>query len=408
MNQLSGKKRATNQLKQIWLQGGASGLTASTGGSAEQWLQQLDLWLQKRAVEKQKSGYIVVDEHLFVLIDRIMPAIELDNASPFLAGQSLPEIFPELAGWADDLRQLFADAHAEPFRIPDVQRVFPDGSDRYFDLWIEPLLQSKDHWLVILNDVTEQAHLRQRLVQERNELRLNMIERQRAQQRQEELIGQLDAFARMVAHDLKTPLTSILGYARLLHTHGNLSPERKEQCLERIVRSGARMEQIIDGLLFLAKVNKSEVETERLDMARIVDDALDRLADLEAARQAEIILPDAWPVAMGYAPWLEEVWANYISNALKYGGRPPRLEFGSALASEGMVRFWLIDNGPGIAAEDQRHLFDEFSKIDARASDGHGLGLSIVKNIVQKLSGQVYIDSEIGRGSTFGFTLPQA
>ena len=102
------------------------------------------------------------------------------------------------------------------------------------------------------------------------------------------------------------------------------------------------------------------------------------------------------------------MWTNYISNGLKYGGQPPRLELGASVESNGMVRFWVRDNGQGLTAEAQQFLFTEFTRLDGIRVEGHGLGLSIVRRIVEKLGGEVGLESEVGRGSLFYFTLPAA
>jgi len=105
---------------------------------------------------------------------------------------------------------------------------------------------------------------------------------------------------------------------------------------------------------------------------------------------------------------VEEVWVNYLSNALKYGGQPPRVELGAEQKDE-MVKFWMRDNGNGIAPEEQARLFTLFTRLEVRAK-GHGLGLSIVQRIVEKLGGQVGVESDgvPGHGSLFCFTLPAA
>jgi signal transduction histidine kinase len=127
-----------------------------------------------------------------------------------------------------------------------------------------------------------------------------------------------------------------------------------------------------------------------------------------AEQEVEIIVPDEWPVAVGYAPWIEEVWVNYLSNGIKYGGEPPQLELG-ATPSNGpgeQTRFWIRDNGPGIKPEDQARLFTPFTQLGHDRSKGHGLGLSIVQRIVEKLGGQVGVESRIGQGTVFSFSLP--
>jgi two-component system sensor histidine kinase/response regulator len=143
-------------------------------------------------------------------------------------------------------------------------------------------------------------------------------------------------------------------------------------------------------------------------MGAIVLGALQRLADRLVELDAQITLPDEWPQALGYATWVEEVWVNYLSNALKYGNYPPQVELGASPAPGGMVRFWVRDNGDGISPQDQARLFTPFTRLDQVRARGHGLGLSIVRRIVEKLGGQIGVESEgqPGRGSTFSFTLP--
>jgi two-component system, sensor histidine kinase and response regulator len=100
------------------------------------------------------------------------------------------------------------------------------------------------------------------------------------------------------------------------------------------------------------------------------------------------------------------VWANYLSNAIKYGGRPPYVELGASARSEGVVRFWVRDNGPGIPPAVHTHLFTAFNHVGHVHHLEHGLGLSSVLQIVEKLGGQVGVESEPGTGSLFYFTLP--
>ncbi len=219
----------------------------------------------------------------------------------------------------------------------------------------------------------------------------------------------LDAFAHSVAHDLKTPLAKIIGFVEVLEEdYATISEEEARLYLNTIMQSGHKMSNIIDELLLLASVRKiEEAELEPLDMAEIVAAAQRRLTYLTRKRQAEIIMPPegAWPVALGYAPWVEEVWVNYLSNAIRYGGRPPRVELGATVQADGTVRFWVRDNGPGLTPEEQAQLFTPFERLDQVRAKGHGLGLSIVRRIVAKLGGQVGVDSQVGRGSVFYFTL---
>jgi signal transduction histidine kinase len=181
-------------------------------------------------------------------------------------------------------------------------------------------------------------------------------------------------------------------------------------------------------------VREEEAYVAPLDMAQVIQDVERRLAQVAQETQAQIVKPAAWPEALGHAPWVEEVWANYLSNAMVYGGLPPRIELGAeelepivdpaVLAGgsdeqdlalpPGMVRFWVRDNGDGIDPEFHADLFLPFSTRHSENGKnerrGHGLGLSIVKRIVEKLGGSVGVESsgKPGEGSLFYFTLPAA
>lgn len=227
------------------------------------------------------------------------------------------------------------------------------------------------------------------------------------QQEMTERISELDAFAQTVAHDLKNPLSRIISGLDLLQemATSTLTAEMLE-ILEVSVQGGYQMAQIIDALLFLASIRQSEVPAEPISMMTVVLEAKSRLAHIIAESEAEIIIPDTWPTAIGYAPWIEEVWANYLSNGLKYGGQPPRLELGAQELPGGMARFWVQDNGDGLSPEAQARLFTAFTRLHSQSIKGHGLGLSIVRRIISRLGGEVGVTSEVGQGSQFYFTLP--
>ena len=100
------------------------------------------------------------------------------------------------------------------------------------------------------------------------------------------------------------------------------------------------------------------------------------------------------------------MWVNYLSNALKYGGDPPVVKLGADKFSDNAVRFWVADNGPGLTKEDQARLFTPFTQLNQLPASGHGLGLSIVQRIVEKLDGQIGVESQPGEGALFWFSLP--
>jgi PAS domain S-box-containing protein len=222
---------------------------------------------------------------------------------------------------------------------------------------------------------------------------------------------ELDAFAHTVAHDLKSPISAITGLSELLlDRNPRLTPEQESDALHSIYSSGRKMNALVEELMLLAGLRQQEVQPEPIEMSPLIGETLNRLALAIKESNADIILPqsDDWPIAIGYAPWIEEVWINYISNAIKYGGQPPQVELGAARQVNDTVRFWVRDNGGGLTPEEQARLFTPFTRLNQVSAKGHGLGLSIVKRIVEKLGGTVGVESEIGTGSTFYFTLPGA
>jgi signal transduction histidine kinase len=242
--------------------------------------------------------------------------------------------------------------------------------------------------VVVLRDVTELKH---------------------AEQQREDLIAELSAFAHTVAHDLKNPLGLMISYADLLERELNRAEAGDALDFARTIsRMGYKLNSIIDELLILAEARDADVALTPLNMAEIVRQACQRLENVIRNSGAEIHLPEQWPVALGYAPWVEEVWVNYISNALKYGGQPPRVELGSELRPDGQVRCWVHDNGAGLAPDMQAKLFVPFTRLAQAHATGHGLGLSIVRRIIEKLHGQVGVESRQvpGEGCTFYFVLP--
>ncbi len=221
-------------------------------------------------------------------------------------------------------------------------------------------------------------------------------------------LDEIDTFAHSVAHDLKTPLSLLTGYSDLLSS-GQLTVAEREEAVDVIRSYSAKMIEIVDELLTLARVRREQdVALDVLDMSKIIQSSVLRLERFAQERKGKIYFPEQWPSAIGHAPWVEEVWVNYLSNALKYGGTSPNVYLGYEELA-GQVKFWVKDNGPGLKKSDQEKLFKEFSRLPGEGIEsGHGLGLFIVGRIVSKLGGEVGVESIPGGGAKFYFTLPKA
>jgi len=216
----------------------------------------------------------------------------------------------------------------------------------------------------------------------------------------------LEAYGHTIAHSLKTPLAAANRFLEILYKFksDNLSDEQRhllQQALGALSMTG----EVVDALLLLSTVAQQTVEAQPLDMGRLVGQALAQLADIQAQMQAHVELPQTWPRALGYAPWVGEVWLNLLSNAIKYSGTPPVLNVGGE-AHGAQMRFWVRDNGKPLSEAERVDVFLPFTRLQQERATGHGLGLTTVQRIVSKLGGTVAVSTAPSGGNEFYFTLP--
>lgn len=225
----------------------------------------------------------------------------------------------------------------------------------------------------------------------------------------EERNRELDAYSHTIAHDLKSPLSSIMLRAEIASTKfSTFLPPKGVKVVDGIYESAAKMNDMIEQLLWLARLRKVTDTCKPVDVNPVALAALKRFSHLTETFKIDV-MPNM-PAALGHAQWIEEVFANLFSNAIKYMGSDnpmPRLWVRGTVQGD-MVRYEVQDNGIGIAPEHQAHLFEMFTRVNQVDAEGLGLGLSIVHRIVTKLGGTVSVESAPGVGSTFSFTLPLA
>jgi len=231
----------------------------------------------------------------------------------------------------------------------------------------------------------------------------------RRKKAEEELLlrnQELDAYARNVAHDLNTPLTALINFSDLLlDTDFEISAEERKHYLEIIAGNSRKMSSIIKELLIFATIKKEDIRLSTINMMQPIDNVICRLRFLIEQKSVEIKINDNIHDCSGYEPWIEEVWYNFIINAIKYGGTPPLIEVGSEIHNPEFVKYFVKDNGSGVSPEFKTIAFQTNNPDKDKISHGFGLGLSIVKSIVEKLGGFVDVESEEGNGSRFCFYL---
>lgn len=233
---------------------------------------------------------------------------------------------------------------------------------------------------------------------------VDVTDMKEAADEREQLISGLQVFAQNVAHDLKNPLQLAMGFAALMReNYDDSTDEEKLHWLDVIVESTEKMESIIDGQLLLSEVEHTRVEPELVNMGSVVGEVLKRLHTDIRLSGASISQPDVWLNAMGYGPWIEQVWFNYLTNALKYGGQSPQIELSCTAARDGCITYMIRDHGPGISSEKVDTIYVGYNK---PSKSGHGLGLSIVRLIVERLNGTLSVRNHPDGGAEFSFTLP--
>jgi signal transduction histidine kinase len=251
-----------------------------------------------------------------------------------------------------------------------------------------------------------------------HQLRKEIQLRKKIQKDLELKVAELDAFGHTVAHDLKNPLMIInMSIDGLIKELGHVENVKANRMLAFISDGTKQMINIIESILMLAGVKKiNPREFIVFPVIESVNDALNRMQYNIESNEVLINKAQEWPSVFGYGPWITEVWANYISNAIKYGKKKDSkiqqtIELGYDTPQFDQkkkieyIRFWVKDNGDGIPNDKIPTLFKEFARLHT-TENGYGLGLSIVKSIVEKFGGCVGVESEIGNGSLFYFTLP--
>jgi PAS domain S-box-containing protein len=243
---------------------------------------------------------------------------------------------------------------------------------------------------------------------------LDITERKHAEAEREKLIAELEAknaelerFTYTVSHDLKSPLVTIrgfLGYIEEDSLSGNR--ERLKEDLQRVKDATNKMQRLLGELVELSRVGQLATVSEVIPFAALAREALDAVHGQLEAGQVNVNLQPGLPDVYGDHSRLVEALQNLIDNAAKYIGTQtkPLIEIGCRGEEHGNPIFYIRDNGMGIAAEYHETIFGLFNKLDAN-SEGTGMGLAIVKRIIEVHGGRIWVESEAGKGSTFYFTL---
>ncbi|MGH7993425.1 MAG: sensor histidine kinase [Limisphaerales bacterium] len=345
---------------------------------------------QQTAVDAKAQQQVLFNSMLegLLLLDR--------NRRIYLANRAFKNLF----GLKTELR---GKTIMEALRVHElaalVERVERDGQVFDYELKLPEL---SERWLQVnAAAISNSAGEREGTILVFHDLtRLKQLERTR------------EEFVANVSHELRTPLSLIKGYVETLLDGARNNPEVVERFLKIIERNTQRLDLLIQDLLTISALESGRVKLNlqpvvlRPLVEKVFTDLKTRAEekDVKLANQLNDL------IALADAHRLEQVFANLVDNAIKYGRTQGTVTVGGRKADAGKIEVFVQDDGPGIPLESLDRIFERFYRVDkarSREQGGTGLGLSIVKHIVQNHNGEVWAKSEPGKGAAFFFTLPE-
>jgi two-component system phosphate regulon sensor histidine kinase PhoR len=336
--------------------------------------------LQGRILEAMQEGVVVIDRDGRIVL--VNPAL---RSMLLLGGDAVGKLLIETVRHAQ-LEDLFAAAREEGSESSRLEIELPGLKPRRLLLHAAPLSGDDEGLLVVFVDVTE---LR----------RLESLRRD---------------FVANASHEIRTPIAAVRSATETLRTGALDDPRAAARFVDIIERNAQRLQSLLEDMLELSKLESNEfkLKRERVELGSVVPIVLALFRERAEKKSVRLAaeLARAPAAVEGDARALEHVLSNLVDNAVKYCPAGTRVLVSASLAGD-RVNLVVSDTGPGIAAEHVPRVFERFYRVDAgRSRDlgGTGLGLSIVKHMVEAMRGKVWVESEVGRGSTFTVSLPRA
>jgi PAS domain S-box-containing protein len=353
----------------------------------------------RELLESAPDGIVIVDAAgLIQIVNRQTEAL-FGHPRAELLGQPVEILLPERfhvrhIGHRTGYQR---DPHTRPMGTGlELFGLRKDGSEFPVEISLSPMTSDNGETLIISNirDVTARKIVDTRLQATAADLARSNAE--------------LEQFAYVASHDLQEPLRMVASYTQLLarRYQGKLDQDADE-FIGFAVDGARRMQELINDLLTYSRVGTRALQLEEVDTAQVVDQVVADLAAAIAETQANITR-DNLPTLRADHIQVRQVFQNLIANGIKFH-RPddtPRLHI-SVTRQHAMWQFSITDNGIGIEPQYQERIFALFQRLHSRAEyPGTGIGLAICKKIVERHGGQIRVDSELGRGTNFVFTLP--
>lgn len=328
------------------------------------------------------EGVLAVDRDLRVIFCNQSFAEAFSTRTPVSEGRTLYEIVREPA-LRDILERVVQTGKAEGDRLQ-----LPTAAGRWFEARALPLDQEgKGGAVIVLHDVTDLQHQEQ-------------VRRD---------------FVADVSHELRTPLTAIRGYAETLLDGALDDTQHNRKFVEIILAHAVRLNNIASDLLVLSELDSNAAPPaahEHVSVLEVIDSAIHTIERAAAAKNVRVNREECHDcVVEGYRFRLEQAIVNLLDNAVKFNRSGGEVNIECGKVSESEVRLSVIDTGMGIPSQDLNRIFERFYRVDkarSRPAGGTGLGLPIVKDVIERMGGSISVQSQLGRGSTFTIRLRPA
>jgi PAS domain S-box-containing protein len=312
----------------------------------------------------------------------------------------------------DDLEKVksataYAIEHNEAYSI-DHRIILHDGTIKWVHEQGEIMYDEKGKAIALIGvvqDITERKKTENEILKLNNELEEKVISRT------EQLMAAnegLEAFSYSVSHDLMTPLRAVSSYSGILkENYESKLDAQGNGLIDRIVANSKKMRQLIDDLLAFARLGRQEVRNQHIDTKLLVESCIEELLHNYPENKFNIKV-HSLPSSKGDVGMIKQVWSNLLSNAFKYSSKTeePKIEIGS-IDNESMYTYFVRDNGVGFEMEYVHKLFVVFQRLHRQEEfEGTGVGLALVKLIINKHKGDIWAEASPGKGATFYFSLP--
>jgi len=341
-------------------------------------------------IESFAEAFLVINEKSTVILVNRRFVELFGYEKDEIVGQHLNLIIPERfrPAHSEHTRDYFKSPHVRSMgQGLELKGLKKDGTEFPVEVSISFLRNDKEKLgMAFITDITARAEAEQAL-QKQNRT--------------------LSDFAQTVAHDLKSLITALTGFSELLEQeYENLSSQDRQTCLNTVKDTSYKMNDIINELLFLARAKREDVVLRNIDLNSAVQEALKRLQWKIDSTGARIVTGILDRGVQGHQPWIEEVIYNLVSNALSHGGEKLTVRIDTVASEGNMSRVRISDNGGGMTEDQLRILLEQPEDLPFNWVKGHGLGLSIVHHVLEKLGSSLEIQCVNNEGCCFSFQLP--